>query len=322
MVTIRDIAKEAGVSASTASRALNNNPHISTKTIQKVKRIAVSMGYRPDFNAKNLTMGEANAVGVVFPVGNDQVTGNPFYISLLAGINQELVARKYSLSVAIAKNNKDLLENVKSMVMQSKIKRFILLYSKAHDRVATFLRQNELRFVVIGQPTHKKDFFVDNDNVAAGLAATNCLLQQSEVQNPLFVASDKDWTYEQQRYQGFEQSVHKHKLPLQRLQVNLKHTEAMGTFLLAHPKIDGILATDDDLALQFYVSFRQTYPKRQLAVVGFNHMVPVIFTAEHFHSVDLYPEDMGTKAATLLFSDRENIAVDQARHLIVKHKVV
>lgn len=321
MVTIRDIAKKAGVSASTASRALNNNAHISEATIRKVKRIAVEMGYRPDYNAKNLTLGEANAVGVIFPVGNDQVTGNPFYISILSGINQELIKRKYSLSVAIAKTNKDLFENVKSMVMQSKIKRFILLYSKQHDRVANFLRQNELRFVVIGQPPHQYDYYVDNNNVKAGVSATKYLLTHNRVQQPLFVTSDQDWAYECQRYQGFEQVMAQYDLPAQRLQVDLKQLKALDAFILAHPKIDGVVVTDDNLAMEFYGSFHRVYPKRQLAVVSFNHVVPSVFLAEHFNSVDLYPEMMGIKAVVLLFSDREDEKINAKQHLIVKHKI-
>src|SRR5699024_5202066 len=112
--TIRDIAKKAGVSPSTASRALNNNSRISEATIKKVKKIADEMGYLPDYNAKNLTNGEANAVGVVFPVGSETAS-NPFFINILSGINSELFKRQYSLSVAIANTEEALLENVRSM---------------------------------------------------------------------------------------------------------------------------------------------------------------------------------------------------------------
>ena len=68
LVTIRTIAQKAGVSTSTASRALNDNPRISEKTRARVKKIASELGYRPNFSARNLSRGEANIIGVVFPL--------------------------------------------------------------------------------------------------------------------------------------------------------------------------------------------------------------------------------------------------------------
>lgn len=58
MATIKDIAKLAGVSISTASRALNDNPRISEATRTKVKQIAAELGYSPNYNAQTLTRGE------------------------------------------------------------------------------------------------------------------------------------------------------------------------------------------------------------------------------------------------------------------------
>src|SRR5699024_688693 len=120
MLTIRDIAAKAGVSVSTASRALNNNPRISAATRKRIQALAAAEGYRPNYNAKNLTSGEANAVGVVFPTSDRNSTDNPFYIDILRGINTELMKRQYVLSVAISKTADDLLENVKAMVAQGK----------------------------------------------------------------------------------------------------------------------------------------------------------------------------------------------------------
>ena len=82
MVTIRTIAAKAGVSTSTASRALNDNPRISSKTRQHVKQIARELGYRPNFSARNLSRGEANIIGVVFPIPDAKTTqpANPFHI--------------------------------------------------------------------------------------------------------------------------------------------------------------------------------------------------------------------------------------------------
>lgn len=57
MATIKDIAKLAGVSISTASRALNDNPRISEATRTKVKQIAAELGYSPQLQRPNVDPG-------------------------------------------------------------------------------------------------------------------------------------------------------------------------------------------------------------------------------------------------------------------------
>ncbi|MFD1418014.1 LacI family DNA-binding transcriptional regulator [Companilactobacillus keshanensis] len=320
MITIRDIAKKAGVSASTASRALNNNSRISETTIKKVKKIADEMGYLPDYNAKNLTNGEANAVGVVFPVGSETAS-NPFFINILSGINSELVKRQYSLSVAIDNTESGLLDNVRSMVLQGKIKRFILLYSKLNDAVSAFLRKSKLRFVVIGQPTSKDDFYVDNNNVEAGITATEFLLKNLHVKNPLFVESTSNWTYEQQRYQGFKKVSNESLVDFDKIQVSSKNIEKIEEFIFDNPQIDGIVSTDDFRGLRFLNHFKKIYPKKNLSIVGFNKSFPIALIQSDFHSIDVFPEQMGIKTVILLFSDRENPEINLKRHLIVSHQV-
>ena len=58
--TIKDVAKAAQVSVSTASRALNDNPRISDATIAKVKAVAKQLNYQPNSSAKALSKGEVN----------------------------------------------------------------------------------------------------------------------------------------------------------------------------------------------------------------------------------------------------------------------
>ena len=90
MVTIKDIAKQAGVSVSTASRALNDNPRISKGTREKIKKIAVAAGYQPNYTARNLTRGVSNMVGLIFPVTEDTAPANPFHIDLMRGVSSAL----------------------------------------------------------------------------------------------------------------------------------------------------------------------------------------------------------------------------------------
>ena len=64
-ITIYDIAKELGISASTVSRALNNNASVSQKTRQEVADCAERLGYRNNPFAANLRKGSTNTIGVI-----------------------------------------------------------------------------------------------------------------------------------------------------------------------------------------------------------------------------------------------------------------
>ncbi|GAB6092446.1 LacI family DNA-binding transcriptional regulator [Furfurilactobacillus curtus] len=303
MITIRDIAREAGVSVSTASRALNNNPRISMATRRKIQSLASRLGYVPNYNAKSLTLGEANVVGVIFPPNQASDQDNPFFIDALRGINTVLTARQYVLSIAIGQQPEDVLANVVAMVDQAKVKRFILLYTHADDPVADYLRVAGLRFVIIGRPNREHDDdFVDNDNVAAGAAGAAYLIDRLHANRPVFVRSSTNWTYEQNRFTGFQSIAQKRGVPAPYVILNqISEPERIQSWLKDNPQIDGVLATDDLLGTAFYQQWQQVYPDRTIPIVGYNRSSAIPLPNENFHSIDLYPEKLGAAAAELVF---------------------
>ena len=94
MVTIKDIAKEAGVSHTTVSRALRNYPALSNHTIERIKAIAKDMGYVPSAVARGLRTNQSLTVGVIIPH-----IGNAVCSTLLEGINDTLQSLGYALIV-------------------------------------------------------------------------------------------------------------------------------------------------------------------------------------------------------------------------------
>jgi LacI family transcriptional regulator len=96
--TIHDIARELKISASTVSRALQNNPRISQKTKEKIKMIAEAMGYRPNTLASNLRNKKSNTIGIVVPLINRY-----FFSSVISGV--EDVAFKAGYTVVISQSN-------------------------------------------------------------------------------------------------------------------------------------------------------------------------------------------------------------------------
>lgn len=97
MVTIKDIAKLAGVSHTTVSRALNNNPIIKLETRKKIQQLAEELHYVPNFNAKSLVNQKNYTIGLFFS-SIDKGTSSSFLVDVITSINA-ILDESYSLSV-------------------------------------------------------------------------------------------------------------------------------------------------------------------------------------------------------------------------------
>ncbi len=98
MVTIQDVAKEAGVSAATVSRVLNNNHSVSIKTREKVKKVIKDLNYQPNLLGRNLRRMETRMV-LVFLYN----ISNPFYSKIVEGM--ETIAHKNGYNVLMCNTN-------------------------------------------------------------------------------------------------------------------------------------------------------------------------------------------------------------------------
>jgi len=94
-VTIKDIARAAGVSHPTVSRALRDHPAIAPETVARIKRIAEDMGYTPSALARGLKTNRSQALGVIVSRIDD-----PFFSEVLQGIEDVLRGEGYSLFLA------------------------------------------------------------------------------------------------------------------------------------------------------------------------------------------------------------------------------
>ena len=93
-VTIRDVAKAAGVSASTVSRALSLPDIVDPATRDRVMRVADHLGYRPNRAARGLTTGRTGNIGLILPD-----LANPFFPSVVKGIQHAAHEADYQVFV-------------------------------------------------------------------------------------------------------------------------------------------------------------------------------------------------------------------------------
>ncbi|WNB91418.1 LacI family DNA-binding transcriptional regulator [Bacillus sp. NEB1478] len=92
MANIKDIAKMAGVSVTTVSRVLNQQPYVSAEKKQAVLEAIKKSNYKPNINAIHLSTGKTFLVGVVVPFSN-----HPYFGYLIEGIAKEALKHNYKL---------------------------------------------------------------------------------------------------------------------------------------------------------------------------------------------------------------------------------
>lgn len=98
-ISIKEVAKAAGVSEATVSLALNGSPLVKGLTKERVKKIAKEMGYVPNAMARGLAMQRSNVLGLVIPD-----IENVFYASLVRHLNVFARKKGYGLSISISNN--------------------------------------------------------------------------------------------------------------------------------------------------------------------------------------------------------------------------
>jgi LacI family transcriptional regulator len=104
-ISIEDIARRAGVSHSTVSRALRDNPLISSQVREEIKQIAREMNYVPNAIAQSLQNQRTNTIGVVVTSIAD-----PFFAEVVEGIEQ--IAKSAGLNVLLSTSHRDVEQEI------------------------------------------------------------------------------------------------------------------------------------------------------------------------------------------------------------------
>lgn len=129
-VTIHDIAKKLNITASTVSRALNNNPRISENTKKIVQKAAKELNYQPNNIAAALRHGKSHVIGVIVPR-----TDRSFFASVIRGIEE--VANKIGYKVIICQTYDN---------YEKEVQTIDALFSARVDGIIASLGKNTVNF--------------------------------------------------------------------------------------------------------------------------------------------------------------------------------
>ena len=175
-VSIKDIAKEAGVTPGTVSRALRDSPRVSPETKKRIQHLADEMGYAPDAQARSLVTGRTQTIGVVVTTMTD-----PFIGSIVQAIESAAYDQGYAVILA-SSNDIPEREIASAKMLQSRrvdgvivtSSRVGILYQESLDQ----LRVPVVLINSLAQQGGRQTFTVSVDNTHGGYLATKHLIQK------------------------------------------------------------------------------------------------------------------------------------------------
>ncbi|NCT91208.1 LacI family transcriptional regulator [Cellulomonas sp. APG4] len=156
MVTLRDVARAAGVSPATASRALAQPARVSPERRRRVERAAVELGYSPTTASAEPVAGRT--IGLVVPDMQ-----NPFFAGIAKGVQHR--ARSAGISVVVADSDEDpRLENEILHQMTAQVSGIVLCSARMSDQALAALLETPEIVLVNRESEHLRSVIIDNDD--------------------------------------------------------------------------------------------------------------------------------------------------------------
>ncbi|HZG75312.1 MAG TPA: LacI family DNA-binding transcriptional regulator [Paenibacillus sp.] len=329
-VTIKDVARRAGVSPSTVSRVISNHPRISEETSLRVRKVMEEIGYHPNMMAKSLVSRTTRTIAVILPRPADELFQNLFFSEVIRGIVTQSTRSGYDLLMATGTTEREELETVTRLVRGRRVDGILLLYSRANDPVVAMLKEADFPFAIIGRNEDYPDILtIDNDNVQASYDATRHLISQGH-ERIGFVSGPPNLIVSRDRLAGYSKAMREAGLPVRNdWIVEGEFLQESGyramSLLMGLPERPTALVVIDDVVtfgiLRGLVELGYSVPK-DLGLVSFNNIVFSELATPPISSIDIGIYQLGyTASQELIRSIQPEHAAHTVRH-IIPHRLV
>ena len=328
-VSIKDVAKIAGVSIATVSRCVNDPERVRPGTRKKVQDAISQTGYSPNTLAQSFRRGKTHVIMVVLPS-----VGDPFFTDVMAGIREVASKHGYSLLINETQFNTMTADEIGSMVVSRQADGIALLASLSPfgTRVLSATSHRALP-IVIGCETIAEDLSsfpgIHIDNIAAAKEATRYLLKLGH-ERIAFIYGEHKTLLTRDRESGYREAMSEAKKVIDsgwvvegRLSIDgaVQATEQ----LLAHPKCPtAIFCANDEMAIGCLHAIKATGRRvpADISVVGFDDNRYARVMDPPLTTVAQPARKIGERVMECLLNEIEHGRTLDAEPEIVPHELV
>lgn len=304
--TLEEIAKAAGVSRSTVSRVINDEPNVRAGVRERVWQVIEEASYHPNAAARSLVRRHSQILGVVIPQAVTFIFGDPFFPTLLQGMSDAASERDYHLMLSMLSQRSVEKDFYRRALRSRMLDGVIISSALLDDPLVPQLLKDQIPFVVVGRtPRHPEANYVDVDNLDGTRMAVAHLIQQARrriaiITGPLRTIPGVD------RLEGYKLALREAGLPYDKgLVAEGDFTEVSGYIAMqqlqsANP--DAVFACSDLMALGALRALRQANHRvpEDVALVGFDDDQIAAYTDPPLTTVRQPVYALGTMAVELL----------------------
>ena len=329
-ITMKDIARELGVSVATVSRALKDSPRISEVQRQRIKTYAREHNFFPNVIAESLRLSKVTPpkiIGVIIP----QIA-HYYFSTILSGVEEQATVRGYRIMVAQSDEHYDREKRICESFLANRVCGVIVSQAKDTTKYDHFqeLINNHVPLVFYdrictGINTNR---VVVDDYMGAFTAVTHLI--QTGCKRIAFYGSPMLLEISKNRYNGYHDAMLKHGLkPDQSLQLicdNRSDAEKMTPKLLQREdRPDGFFAVNDDTAIGIlYTAKRMGFRVPQdVSICGFTNGERAIACDPMLTTVEQRGHMVGEEAVDILVNHVEGITpLDKVVKKVVRTRLI
>lgn len=272
MATMREVAREAGVSVATVSRVINNKGAVSQETEKQVLNTIKRLNYKPNAVARSLSIRKSNNIALIVPSIN-----NPFFPKLVKAVEDIAQSKGYKVFLCNTDNSRDRLVEYLDSLRHHFVDGIIINSENLNESDLVELKKHNIPVVAIDRTLSSNLLpSISVNNRYGGQLATEHLIQVGcqrigHLRGPedIITANDRFWGYREKLkgFDWFDQSWS----ALVDFSVEGGY-RGMKELLQRHPDIDGVFAANDLVALgalKAAIEWGCKVPD-DLAIVGFD----------------------------------------------------
>ena len=311
-ITMKDIARELGISVATVSRALQDSPRISEARREQIKAFAREHNFTPNLLAESLRHSKQKPmkiIGVIVPE-----LAHYYFSSILSGIEEEASSRGYRIMVAQSEEQYEREVRICQSFYENKVCGIIVSQAKDTRNYDHFQRliDNGVPLVFYDRICTGIDTsrVVVDDYMGAFNAVTHLI--NTGCRRIAFYGSPMQLEISKNRFNGYKDALLKHGLPIEDslfcICDNRADAEVLTpSILLRHNHPDGFFAVNDDTAIGImYTAKRMGFRvPEDIAVCGFTNGQRAVACEPMLTTVEQRGHRVGTEAADILIGKVE-----------------